>query len=143
MRVLAVLVLASLLGCQSDELHLAMDEAGPLAVEGDASLGEAVFVQREQGHCVLCHQVASLDAPFQGNIGPTLSDVGRRLTPAQIRFRIIDASKLNPATTMPPYSRVEDLNQVATEYRGKPVLSGQQIEHLVAYLAEQKGNRQQ
>jgi sulfur-oxidizing protein SoxX len=104
------------------------------SVPGDPSAGQAVFTERNQGHCVLCHQVQSLDAPFQGNIGPDLSGVGARLSQAQIRYRIIDASRLNPATTMPAYYRVSGLRQVAAEYEGKTVLSASQIEHLVAYL---------
>lgn len=97
--------------------------------------GERIFVEREAGHCVLCHQVDGLDAPFQGNLGPALTGIGSRLSPAQIRLRIADASQLNPDTIMPPYYRSEGLEQVASGYRGQTVLSAEQIEHLVAWLA--------
>jgi sulfur-oxidizing protein SoxX len=35
---------------------------------------------------------------------------------------------------MPPYYRVEDLWRVAPALRGKPVLTAEQIEDVVAYL---------
>jgi sulfur-oxidizing protein SoxX len=138
MRWLLSLSLFLLVSCRGGAVSYAFDEAAPLANPGQVEAGEVVFVQREQGHCVLCHQVAALDAPFQGNIGPDLSTVGTRLSPAQIRFRIVDASRLNPVTTMPAYYRVENLNRVAEQYQGTTVLTAQQVEHLVAYLAQLK-----
>ncbi len=105
---------------------------------GDPVRGRRLFADRDGGHCVLCHAVAGLDAAFQGDVGPELSDVGARLTPGQIRLRIVDASRLNPDTVMPPYYRTEGLNQVARGYRGRPALSSDQIEDLVAYLSLQK-----
>jgi L-cysteine S-thiosulfotransferase len=108
----------------------------PLATEpGRVAAGRDVFVDRTSGHCVLCHRVSGLDASFQGDLGPDLSTIGARLSAPQIRYRIVDASRLNPASIMPPYYRTESLAQVAEAYRGKTVLTGQQIEHLVAYLS--------
>ncbi len=112
----------------------------PLAqISHDLEMGIDVFVSRDAGHCVLCHQVDGLEAPFQGNLGPDLSDVGSRLTPAQLRFRIVDASRLNPATVMPPYYRANNLSQVPEVLRGKPVLSAAKIEHLVYFLSSLQG----
>ena len=76
----------------------------PLAAAGDPAIGRAIFSDRESGHCVLCHQVDGVEVPFQGNLGPALSDVGARLTEAQIRLRIVDNTKVNPGTVMPSYS---------------------------------------
>jgi sulfur-oxidizing protein SoxX len=106
----------------------------------DAAEGRRLFVDRDAGHCVLCHRVATLEAPFQGDLGPALDDVGARLDAGQIRLRIVDASRLNPATVMPPYYRLASLEQVASEYRGQPVLSPQAIEHLVAWLVTLQGD---
>ncbi len=69
-----------------------------------------------------------------GNIGPSLSGVGRRLSAAQLRLRIIDAAVVNPETVMPPYYRTNGLRNVSEQYSGKPILSAQQIEDVVAYL---------
>lgn len=113
----------------------------PLTTQpGDANIGAKIFSERDQGHCVLCHAVASLDAPFQGNVGPDLSDIGARLSPAQIRLRIVDASRMNPETVMPPYYRTAGLSQVASAYTDAPMLPAQDIEHLVAYLISQTGH---
>ena len=45
-----------------------------------------------------------------------------------------DASRANPNTIMPPYFRTENLQRVAPAYRGKTVLSAEQIEDVVAFL---------
>jgi sulfur-oxidizing protein SoxX len=108
----------------------------PLAdVAASATLGRAIFGDRDAGNCVLCHRITGLDVPFQGDVGPDLTAVGARLSPAQLRFRIVDASRLNPATVMPAYFRTDGLSHVAEAWRGRTVLSGEQVEHLVAYLS--------
>ena len=61
--------------------------------------------------------------------------MGSRLTKGQIRLRIVDITRVNPAAAMPTFHRTEGLGRVAPEYRGKPALSGQQVEDLVAWLA--------
>ncbi|MEQ9315906.1 MAG: sulfur oxidation c-type cytochrome SoxX [Henriciella sp.] len=102
---------------------------------GDAARGLQIFITREEGHCVLCHAVEGLDAEFQGNVGPTLTGLGDRLSPGQIRLRIAGAQKIWPETIMPSYYRTDGLNRVAPDYQGAPALSAQQIEDLVAYLS--------
>ena len=99
------------------------------------ALGRAVFVDRERGHCILCHRVAQLSERDQGNLGPDLSRIGARLTPAQLRARISDPTRFNPATAMPAYYRTEGLHRVEPSYRGQPVLSAQELDALVAWVA--------
>jgi sulfur-oxidizing protein SoxX len=48
---------------------------------------------------------------------------------------LVDASRLNPVTIMPSYYRVDGLERVGAAWRGKPILSAEQIEDVVAYLA--------
>ncbi len=130
---------------QSNQLVEAPDIVGdslPVALTsevGDPVRGAHVFVERDLGHCVLCHQVAGLDAPFQGNVGPALSDIGHRLSSGQIRLRIVDYQTIQPGTLMPSYYRIHDLNRVSLEYKGKPALEPQEVEDLVAYLETLKG----
>jgi sulfur-oxidizing protein SoxX len=50
-------------------------------------------------------------------------------------LRIVDAGRLNSATIMPPYYRVDGLNRVGPNFRGKPLLTAEQIEDVVAFLA--------
>ena len=73
-----------------------------------------------------------------GNLAPSLAGVGSRMTAGQLRLRMIDSTRINSATIMPAYYRIEGLNQVALAYRGKPVLSAGQIEDVVAYLRQLK-----
>lgn len=114
--------------------------ADPLAQSvGDAERGYGVFVDRERGHCLLCHASVWVREPFHGNLGPDLSNVGARLTKAQLRLRVVDAALLNPQTIMPPYHRTTGLHRVAAEYRRQPVLSAREIEDVVAFLATMTG----
>ncbi len=106
----------------------------PLTAErGDPVRGREVLAGRD-ANCVLCHAVPEAGVRFMGNLARPLSGVGARLGAGQLRLRIIDSSRLNRATIMPAYYRVSGLNQVAQAYRGKPILSAQQIEDVVAYL---------
>lgn len=111
----------------------------PLAdMIADAAHGEAVFVSRDGGHCVLCHQVAGLDAEFQGDVGPALTGIGSRLSPGQIRLRVVDYEHVQPGVLMPSYYRIHDLYQVSDAFEGKPILSAGQVEDIVAYLMSLK-----
>ena len=109
------------------------------AEPGDAARGRSVVVNRDQGGCTLCHEVPG-ESRF-GNIAPPLSGVGAKLSIAQLRLRVADSTRVNPDTPMPAYYRTEGLTQVAAAYRGKPVLSAQQVEDVVAYLATLKGTK--
>jgi sulfur-oxidizing protein SoxX len=101
---------------------------------GDPARGRAVVANRQVGLCILCHSGPFPEERFQGDLAPSLVGAGSRSTEGQLRLRIVDASRLNPATIMPPYYRVEGLARVAANFRGKPVLTAEQIEDVVAYL---------
>jgi len=51
-----------------------------------------------------------------------------------LRLRLVDSTRINPQSVMPAYYRTEGLNQVASAYRGKPLLTVQQIEDVIVYL---------
>ena len=87
------------------------------------------------GNCLLCHAIPETGARFMGDLGPPLSGVGRRLNDAQLRLRLVDPQRLNPDSIMPAYARTEGLTQVGKAWLGKPILTAQQIEDTVAYLA--------
>ncbi len=108
--------------------------------DGNTENGARIFLDRETGHCVLCHRVDGLDAEFQGNLGPDLSRVGDRLSAAQLRLRLVDYDAVKPNTPMPSYFRTQDLRQVAPAYKDKTVLSAQDIEDLIAYLSGLTGD---
>lgn len=102
-------------------------------MSGDPQRGREVISGRE-ANCLLCHAVAETGVRFMGDIGPPLSGVGLRLSEGQLRLRIVDSSRLNPETLMPSYYKVDGLVRVAPAFRGKPVLTAQQVEDVVAYL---------
>jgi L-cysteine S-thiosulfotransferase len=101
----------------------------------DVVQGREIYLDRNLGHCLLCHRAKQIEAPFQGTIGPDLSTVGSRLSPSQIRAKIVNPLASNPHTVMPAYYKTDGLNQVAREYQGKPILSAVQIEHVVAFVS--------
>jgi len=103
--------------------------------KGDAERGRAIVANRQIGLCLLCHSGPFPEEKFQGTLAPDLKGAGARATEGQLRLRIVDASRLNPNTIMPPYYRVDGLTRVAPAFQGKPILSAEQIEDVVAYLA--------
>lgn len=100
---------------------------------GDAARGRALVLNRTST-CILCHSGPFPEEKFQGDLAPDLSGSGARWSEGQLRLRIVDASRLNPATIMPSYYRTEGLVRVGAAWRGKPILSAEQIEDIVAYL---------
>jgi L-cysteine S-thiosulfotransferase len=100
---------------------------------GDAVRGRAVMVSRD-GNCLLCHSVPETGERFMGNVAPPLSHVASRLTEGQLRLRVVDPTRINPDVAMPAYYRIVDPAHVAEPYRGKPILTAQQVEDVVAYL---------
>ena len=101
---------------------------------GDPARGQAVMIDRELGNCLSCH-AAPINVEFFGTAGPTLAGVGDRLTPAQLRLRLVDSKRINPMSMMPAYYKSEGLHRVLDEFEGKRILTAQQIEDVIAYLA--------
>jgi len=60
---------------------------------GDAVRGLAIIRDRSVGNCLICHAAPLPDEKFQGQIGQPLSGVGSRLSPGQIRLRLVDARR--------------------------------------------------
>jgi len=100
---------------------------------GDVTRGRALVVDRTST-CILCHSGPFPEQKFQGDLAPGLGGAGSRWSEGQLRLRLVDASRLNAATIMPSYYRVEALDRVGAAWRGKPILSAEQIEDIVAYL---------
>ncbi len=100
---------------------------------GDPARGRAIVINR-QNTCLLCHSGPFPDERFQGDLSPNLKGTGARWTAGELRLRMVDASRLNPATIMPSYYKVDGLTRVGTAWRGKPILTAEQIEDVVAYL---------
>lgn len=104
------------------------------ATPGDPARGRAIVANRQLGLCLLCHTGPIPEERFQGNLAPDLSGAGARWNEGQLRLRIADAQRLNPASIMPAYYRTDGLARVGANWQGKPVLGPQQIEDVVAFL---------
>jgi sulfur-oxidizing protein SoxX len=105
---------------------------------GDPTRGRAVAFDPERGNCTICHPIPGGKPRQQGDVGPPLQGVGGRLTEGQIRLRIVDGTRINPQTIMPPYHRIDGLERVGPAWRGKPILGAGEIEDLIAYLRSLK-----
>ncbi|RPH81580.1 MAG: sulfur oxidation c-type cytochrome SoxX [Candidatus Rokuibacteriota bacterium] len=101
---------------------------------GDPARGRAIVANRQVGLCLLCHSGPFPEERFQGDLAPDLRGAGARWTEGQLRLRIVDSGRINPATIMPAYHRVDGLVRVAPAFRGRPILSAEQIEDVVAFL---------
>lgn len=101
---------------------------------GDAVRGRAIIVDRQRGFCLLCHAGPFSEEPLQGNLAPSLAGAGSRWNEGQLRLRLMDNKRLNPDSIMPAYYSIEGLNRVGSIWRGRPILTAQEIEDVLAFL---------
>jgi len=101
---------------------------------GDPKHGRSIVVSRQTGLCLLCHSGPFPEERFQGDLAPNLALSVANLSAGQIRARLVDPSRANPATIMPSYYRTDHLNLVAKSYEQKTLLTAQEIEDVVAFL---------
>jgi len=135
--VITVLVaLGSSVSAQALRPYAIVGEAIPASLTGapgDATRGRALVVDRTST-CILCHSGPFPEQRFQGDVAPSLAGTGRRWSEGEIRLRLVDASRLNAATIMPSYYRIDGLSRVGRAWQSKPILTAEQIEDIVAYL---------
>jgi sulfur-oxidizing protein SoxX len=110
--------------------------AAPLTGKsGDAQKGREVVVNRQQGNCLACHAIKTLERePYHGNTAPSLDGLAGRMKEGEIRLRVVDGTKVNPDTMMPPFYRADGLNKVMTRFQGRTILTAEQVEDVVAFL---------
>lgn len=109
---------------------------------GDAFAGLEVFIDRKLGNCVACHTNFDVKAmQFLGNIGPSLDWTGERLTEAEIRAILVNPKVVfGEQTIMPAFYSLEHGARTAEQFQGKPILTAEQIENVVAYLSSLRRN---
>lgn len=114
---------------------------------GDPATGKAIMTDRGLGNCVACHAVTALsDAPFHGEVGPSLDGAGERWSEAELRGIVANAKNMFEGTVMPAFYKDSGFIRVGDGYTGKaakpedvtPILTAQQIEDVVAFLATLK-----
>lgn len=102
--------------------------------KGDPANGRKVVIDADRGGCLSCHELPIPEEQFHGEVGPNLDAVGSRLNEGQLRLRVVDAKQINPDTFMPGFYKVAGLYRVQKEFAGKPILTAQEVEDVVAYL---------
>lgn len=111
-------------------------------VSGDAANGSEVMTTRSKGNCVACHQITALeDAPFHGEVGPSLDGAGSRWTQAELRGLVANAKMTFDGSVMPGFYKVNGYIRPGDAYTGKaasgdlpPILTAQEVEDVVAFL---------
>lgn len=132
----ALLALPSLAAAEELRSYAIVGDAIPVSLTGapgDSARGRATLVNR-QSTCILCHNGPFPEERFQGDLAPSLAGAGGRWSEGQLRLRLVDGSRLNPATIMPSYYRIDGLTRVGPGWQDKPILSAEQIEDVVAFL---------
>jgi sulfur-oxidizing protein SoxX len=103
---------------------------------GDPVRGRTIAIDQTKGNCIICHTLPAPELPADafGDLGPPLAGVGSRQSVPALRQRIVDPRVLSPDTVMPSYF-VTTYTRVPAAYAGKTILTAQEVEDLVAYLA--------
>ena len=110
---------------------------------GDAESGAALMVNRGKGNCVACHAVTALnDAPFHGEVGPTLDGIAEYRSEEELRGIVANAKMAFEGTAMPAFYKTSGFIRPGDGYTGKaakeedllPILTAQEIEDVVAFL---------
>ncbi|KIC08194.1 monoheme cytochrome C SoxX [Leisingera sp. ANG-M1] len=115
-------------------------------VAGDVENGAVVVGSKSKGNCVACHQLSALaDVPFHGEIGPSLDGAGDRWSEEELRGLVANAKMTFEGTMMPAFYKVDGFTRPGDAYTGKagaeplpPILTAQEIEDVVAFLATLK-----
>lgn len=124
------------------------DEYGAIAaslsgVAGDVENGAAVMVNRGKGNCVACHAVTALnDAPFHGEVGPSLDGIAEYRTAEELRGIVVNAKMMFEGSVMPGFYKTSGFIRPGDGYTGKgakeedlmPILTAQEVEDVVAFL---------
>ena len=149
----AVFTAASIAGATAGELAPGDVEYVDGAIEqsltgvpGDPAKGATVLATKSIGNCVACHQISALaDVPWHGEVGPPLDGAGDRWTEAELRGIVANAKMMFEDSVMPSFYKTEGYIRPGNAFTGKPaegelppLLTAQQIEDAVAFLATLK-----
>lgn len=86
----------------------------------EAEQGKKLAYDRKKGNCLACHAMDDGQAP--GSIGPPLMSMKQRYTDKdKLRDQVHDATKINPASRMPPFGEHH-------------ILSAAEIDKIVEYV---------
>lgn len=107
---------------------------------GDPEAGREAFADRKLGNCLACHANADLSEQlFHGEVGPALDGVAGRWSEAQLRAIVANSKAVfGEQSIMPGFYSLDVGEDVREDLVGKTILSAQQVEDVVAYLATLK-----
>lgn len=107
---------------------------------GNPEEGKKVVTARALGNCLACHQSKALEKePFHGNTAPPLDGAGSRYSVEQLRAILVNSKEvLNPDSMMPAFYVPDPAPRMAEKFKGKTIMTAQQVEDVVAYLATYK-----
>jgi sulfur-oxidizing protein SoxX len=105
-----------------------------------AADGRKFFADRKLGNCLACHANADMSEQlFHGEVGPPLDGVAERWTLEELRAIVANSKAVfGEQTVMPGFYSLEAGKNVAEAYQGKTILTAEQVESIVAYLATLK-----
>lgn len=85
----------------------AIAAGGALAASAQTASPPDIFVRADKGHCIACHQLPEGQGPAsRADLGPRLEGARMRaMGRAGVREAIVDPTRANPGTLMPPYGR--------------------------------------
>lgn len=109
-------------------------------VPGDPAEGRKAVFNRGLGNCLACHMNSEMEEqPFHGEIGPPLDGVADRWTVEELRGIIVNAKMTFEGSAMPAFYRdASEAVRIGKKYEGQTILTAQQVEDVVAYLATLK-----
>jgi sulfur-oxidizing protein SoxX len=107
---------------------------------GDAANGAGVFKNKKLGNCLACHANSDMkNELFHGEVGPSLDGVADRYSVDQLRAIVANSKEVfGDQTVMPGFYTLNVGKNPAKEFVGKTILSAQDVEDVVAYLATLK-----
>ncbi len=102
--------------------------------------GRKAFADRKLGNCLACHANSDLSEQlFHGEVGPPLDGVAERWTPEELRAIVINSKAVfGEQTVMPGFYSLDVGVNVREDLVGKTILTAEQVESIVAYLATLK-----
>ena len=101
---------------------------------GDPARGRKVAINRKKGNCLACHKMPIPEEQFHGEVGPDLAGVGSRYQEGELRLQVVNSKVINPDTIMPAFYRNSGFHRVMKKFRGKTIISAQDVEDVVAYM---------
>ncbi|MCT4654963.1 MAG: sulfur oxidation c-type cytochrome SoxX [Cohaesibacter sp.] len=114
-------------------------EASLTGTGGNVEEGRKIFINRKLGNCLACHANQDLASEqFHGEVGPSLDGVADRWNEAQLRGILVNSKETFEGTIMPAFYVIGNFPRTKEKFKGKTILTAQQLEDVVAYLVTLK-----